>query len=163
MQLICRCSLLILLLLCVSRISIATTEDMSSPVGLWKTIDDKSGKAKSLVRIYEQDGMLFGRIEKILSPGKEENTCNKCKDERKDQPLLGLLIMRHAKFSGDEYRDGDIVDPENGEVYRCNFRLEDGGSKLEMHGFLGISLFGRSQTWERQPSVNSTSASSANH
>lgn len=146
-----RYALLPLALISVIHISIAATGDANSPVGLWKTIDDKSGKAKSLVRIYEQDGLLFGRIEKLLTPGKEDSTCAKCKDERKDQPLVGLLIMRHARFVGDEYRDADIVDPENGEVYRCDLRLEDGGNKLEVHGFLGISLFGRSQIWERQP------------
>lgn len=130
---------------------IAVSGDLSSPVGTWKTIDDNTGKARAIVRVYEQDGRLFARIEKSLTPGEETRTCTKCTDGRKDQPLIGLIIMRNIKLVDGEYRDGDILDPDNGSIYRCKLRLEEGGRKLVVRGFLGISLFGRSQTWEREP------------
>lgn len=139
------------LALCVTALAgIAAAGDLSSPVGTWKTIDDNTGKPKAIVRIYEQDGRLFGRIEKSMTPGDETRTCTKCTDERKDQPLIGLVIMRDMRLVDGEYRDGDILDPDNGSLYRCKLRLEEGGKKLVVRGFLGISLFGRSQTWERE-------------
>lgn len=124
--------------------------DQTSPVGLWKTFDDKTGEAKSIVRIYADNGELYARIERPLGAGEESRTCTQCKDERRNQPLIGLVIMRHMKAVKGEYRDGDILDPDNGSVYRCRLRLEDGGRKLNVRGFIGLSLFGRSQTWERQ-------------
>ena len=124
--------------------------DPSSPVGIWKTVDDKTGKARSLVRIYETDGKLFARIEQSLIPGDEARTCTKCSDDRKDQPLIGLEFMRGMTLIDGEYRGGDILDPDSGSIYRCKFRLADGGSRLKVRGFLGVSLFGRSQTWERE-------------
>ena len=140
----------VLALSATSLAGLAVADDLSSPVGTWKTIDDNTGKARAIVRIYEQDGRLFGRIEKSVTPGDEGRTCTKCTDERKDQPLTGLVIMRDIRLVDGEYRDGDILDPDNGSVYRCKLRLKEGGRKLEVRGFLGISLFGRSQTWERE-------------
>jgi uncharacterized protein (DUF2147 family) len=129
---------------------IAAPIDLSSPVGTWKTFDDKTGKPQSVVRIYEEEGKLLARLEKILTPGDEGRTCAKCRDDRKDLPLIGLVVMRNMKLVDGEYRDGDILDPDSGSIYRCRLRLEDGGRKLKVRGFLGISLFGRSQTWERE-------------
>ncbi len=125
--------------------------DGRSPVGSWKTFDDKTGKARSVVRLYEQDGKLFGRIELVLTPGEETRTCIKCTDDRRNQPIVGLVFLRNMKFVDGEYRDGDILDPENGVVYRCKLRVEGGGTKLKVRGFVGVSLFGRSQVWERVP------------
>jgi len=145
-----RCALAVLALSVTSLPGAAVPGEPTSPVGTWKTIDDNTGKARAIVRIYEQDGRLFGRIEKSLTPGEDGRTCTKCTDERKDQPLTGLVIMRDIRLVDGEYRDGDILDPDNGSVYRCKLRLEEGGRKLVVRGFLGISLFGRSQTWERE-------------
>jgi uncharacterized protein (DUF2147 family) len=128
----------------------AGANDVSSPVGIWKTVDDKTGKARSLVRIYEKDGKLFARIEQSLIPGDEARTCTKCPDGRKDQPLIGLEFMRGMTLMDGEYRGGDIIDPDSGSIYRCKFRLVDGGTRLKVRGFLGVWLFGRSQTWERE-------------
>jgi uncharacterized protein (DUF2147 family) len=128
----------------------AAQTDMSSPVGTWKTIDDKTGKPRGVVRVYEQDGKLFGRIERSLRPGEPPKICDQCTDERKGQPLLGMIFLRNLKLVDGEYRDGDILDPDNGKVYRCKLRLEDGGKKLVVRAFIGVSLFGRTQTWERE-------------
>ena len=124
--------------------------DLSSPIGTWKTIDDKTGEARGIVRVYDQDGELFARIEQVLTPNDGITTCVECRDERRDQPLVGLVIIRHMRFRNGEYRDGDILDPETGSVYRCRFRLEDDGRHLRVRGFLGIALFGRTQIWERE-------------
>jgi len=123
--------------------------DAGSPVGLWKTIDDKSGRARSAVRIYEEGGRLFGRIERGYDPAEDARICTLCSDERRGKPLRGMVIMRNLRADGDEYVDGDILDPDNGTVYRCKLRLADGGRALVVRGYVGVSLFGRSQTWER--------------
>jgi uncharacterized protein (DUF2147 family) len=124
--------------------------DAQSPIGLWKTIDDKTGKQRALVRIYLQDGKYFGKIEQSFTPGAETRVCSECTDERKNQPIIGLLIIRNVVLKDGEYAGGDILDPDNGSVYRCKFRLEDGGSVLIVRGFIGFSLLGRSQTWHRE-------------
>jgi uncharacterized protein (DUF2147 family) len=124
-----------------------------SPLGLWKTFDDKTGDARAIVRIYEENGKLFGRIERSFRPGSEKRVCEICADERKNQPIIGLLIIRDMKASDGEYSGGDILDPENGSVYRCKFHVDDSGTHLILRGFIGISLLGRTQTWLRQDSL----------
>ncbi len=93
--------------------------------------------------------MLYGRVAAILDPAKRDAVCRKCTDDRRDKPVMGMQIMRGMKPDGARWDGGEILDPENGETYRCTMRLEDGGRKLVVRGFVGISLFGRSQTWIR--------------
>ncbi|HTV97313.1 MAG TPA: DUF2147 domain-containing protein [Steroidobacteraceae bacterium] len=128
----------------------ARAADASSPVGLWKTFDDKTGAPRAIVRIYEQDGKLFGKIESSFTPGAEHRVCAVCTDERKDQPIIGLLIIRNMKRTEDGYAGGDILDPDTGSVYRCKMHVED-GTRLIVRGYIGISLLGRTQIWQRQP------------
>jgi uncharacterized protein (DUF2147 family) len=122
-----------------------------SPVGLWKTIDDDSKKEKSLVRISEADGVFSGRIEKLLDPTTDPKAvCEKCTDERRDQPLVGLTILRNLRQSSSDpavYEGGDIVDPNNGKVYRTRLKPVNGGQQLEMRGYIGP--FYRTQVWKR--------------
>lgn len=122
--------------------------DALTPIGHWKTIDDATGQPVSIVEVFEQDGKLFARIERKLRAG-GESTCSKCTDYRKGQPFSGLVFMRNMTKVKDEYVDGDILDPDNGKIYRCKIRLEAGGARLVVRGFLGVALFGRSQIWER--------------
>ena len=124
--------------------------DTASPIGLWKTVDDHTGQPRALVRIYEQDGHLFGRVEKSFTPGAESRVCAVCKDERHNQPMIGLVIIRGLVRDGDSWDGGDILDPDSGTVYRCKVHLDEGGAKLVVRGFIGISLLGRSQSWQRQ-------------
>ena len=124
--------------------------DLQSPVGLWKTVDDKTGMPRALVRISLQDGKYSGRIEQSFTPGAETRVCSLCTDERKNKPIIGLLIIRNVSLRDGEYVGGDILDPDNGSVYRCKFHLENDGATLVVRGFIGISLLGRSQTWQRQ-------------
>jgi uncharacterized protein (DUF2147 family) len=141
---------LILSAIAVFPAGISFAADLSSPIGEWKTFDDKTGKARAIVRIYEQDGRLFGKIERSMTPGAESRVCAMCTDERKDQPMLGLVIIRNMKRTDEGYAGGDILDPDNGSVYRCKLHLDEGGAKLVVRGYIGISLLGRTQIWERQ-------------
>lgn len=126
--------------------------DDTSPVGLWKNIDDVSGKPKALIRITESNGELQGRIEKLFrSPDQDQNPkCDKCEDARKDQPIIGMVFMSGLKKDGDEYAGGEILDPDNGKVYKSKMHLTDAGKKLSVRGYIGIPMLGRSQVWVRQ-------------
>jgi uncharacterized protein (DUF2147 family) len=118
-----------------------------SPVGMWRTIDDKTGKPKSHVEIYMENGELKGRVKKLLL--KPETTlCEKCEGNLKNKRVVGMDVIRGLKKDGKEYAGGTIIDPENGKEYRCSLWLE-GDDKLVVRGYIGISLIGRSQTWER--------------
>lgn len=123
----------------------------ASPVGLWKTIDDDTKKEKSLVRITENNGVFSGAIEKLLDPEtKPDAVCDKCTDERKGKPVLGMTILRNLKQNADDkavYDGGDIVDPNNGKVYRTRLKPVEDGKKLEMRGYIGP--FYRTQVWIR--------------
>lgn len=122
-----------------------------SPVGLWKTIDDDSGKEKSLVRIKETNGVFSGTIEKLLDPTtKQDEVCDKCTDDRKDKPVLGMTILRGLKQNADDkavFDGGTIVDPNNGKLYRTRLKPVEDGKKLEMRGYIGP--FYRTQVWLR--------------
>ena len=122
----------------------------ATPVGLWKTIDDESKTEKSLVRISEAGGVLSGRIDKLLDPtSPADAVCDKCSDERKNKPVLGMTILRNARADAgkDLWEGGDILDPNNGKVYRLRLKLLDGGKKLEVRGYIGP--FFRNQQWIR--------------
>jgi uncharacterized protein (DUF2147 family) len=123
--------------------------DASSPAGLWRTFDDKTGRERGLVRIWEQDGVLYGSVAGTVDPAEAKRSCDKCRDDRKGQPILGLNIIRGMKRNCDGWTGGQILDPETGETYRCSMRLQKGGSKLVVRGYMGISLLGRSQVWVR--------------
>jgi uncharacterized protein (DUF2147 family) len=123
-----------------------------TPVGLWRTIDDQTGKPRGLVRITEANGEYQARVEKTFpKPGEDSNPkCEKCEGPRQNKPVIGMTILWGLKKQGDDYQGGEILDPENGKVYRARIKLEDGGKKLDVRGFIGFSLFGRSQTWLRE-------------
>jgi uncharacterized protein (DUF2147 family) len=122
-----------------------------SPIGLWKTIDDNTGRPRGFVRITEINGQYEGKVEKIFpKPGEPANPkCEKCEGNRRDQPVIGMTILWGLTKQGDEYQGGEILDPENGKVYRARMRFLEGGTKLDVRGFIGTPLFGRSQIWIR--------------
>jgi uncharacterized protein (DUF2147 family) len=117
-----RMASLAILLIAALQGATSSATDASSPIGLWKTFDDRTGNPRAIVRIYEQDGKLFGRIERSFTPGAENRVCEACTDERKNQPIIGLLIIRN-------------------------------GTRMVVRGYIGISLLGRTQTWQRQNSL----------
>jgi len=123
-----------------------------TPVGTWQTIDDHTGQPKALVQIVDSgNGTLSGKVIKGLGPNDQpDRRCTACTDARKDQPILGMTIIDDMKKDGDAWDHGQILDPENGKLYKCKMHLEDGGNKLVVRGYIGVSLLGRSQTWVRQ-------------
>ncbi|MEF9964694.1 MAG: DUF2147 domain-containing protein [Comamonas sp.] len=121
-----------------------------SPVGLWRTFDEKSGEPKSEVRISDSGGVLSGKVEKLLRKGADpQAVCDRCSDDRKGQPLVGLEIIRGAKQAQGKavWEDGKILDPENGSSYSLKLTPTDNGNKLDVRGSIGP--FGRTQTWSR--------------
>jgi len=144
----------------VSLALFASVTGLITPVGRWRTIDDKTGNPKAIVEIYTDHNRLFGRIVATLDP-KADKFCTKCKDERKGQPIVGMVIMRGLAIHGEEYTGGDILDPDNGSVYRCKLRMQEGGKKLLVRGYLGFSLLGRTQTWTREPDTTAPATPAA--
>jgi uncharacterized protein (DUF2147 family) len=123
----------------------------TSPVGTWKTVDDKTGQAKSFVEITEQNGELTGKVKEVLQSDQGPNPiCKECEGDRKNQPVTGMTILWGMKKDGDGWSGGRILDPKTGKEYGCKIKLSDDGQKLEVRGFMGFSLLGRTQVWERQ-------------
>lgn len=121
-----------------------------TPVGTWKSVDDKTGQPKSEIVIAEQGGLLQGRISKLLRPDADPQAkCTACKDALKDQPMVGLPIIQGAKQADGKavWEDGKILDPESGKLYTLRLTPVEGGQKLEVRGSIGP--FGRTQTWVR--------------
>jgi uncharacterized protein (DUF2147 family) len=123
----------------------------ATPAGLWKTIDDETKTEKSLVRITDNGGVLTGKVEKILTD-KADAKCVECTDERKGQPVQGMTILRGIKPDANDkgsWVGGDILDPNNGKIYKVLLKLVDGGKKLDVRGYVGMPMLGRTQTWLR--------------
>lgn len=117
-------------------------------VGKWQTIDDASGKPKAIIRIDQKDGAYFGTIESLL-PG-TQNRCEGCEGKKKDGPILNMVVLKDLKEDGENrYSGGSIFDPKSGKTYQCKAEIVDDGKKLDVRGFVGFSLLGRTQTWKR--------------
>ena len=131
----------------------ACAQAQMTPLGAWHSIDDETKKPKGLIRISANaSGALSGVVEKALDPKPSvEPNCDKCTDERKGQSKLGMQIIRGAKKADgkDVWEDGNILDPNNGTVYKLKLSPIEGGKKLEVRGFVGFALLGRTQTWVR--------------
>jgi len=128
-----------------------TAAESDSPVGKWKTFDDKTGRAKSIVQITEENGELTGKVLEVLeSPTGPHPLCQLCEGERKNQPVEGMTILWGAKWNGASWEDGEILDPENGKIYHVILTLLTGGQKLQVRGYIGIPAIGRRQIWLRQ-------------
>ena len=120
-----------------------------TPVGRWRTFSDVTGKENGAVEIIESNGEILGRVIAGSKPNFETELCDKCQGERHNKPVKGLRIISGVRRKGDEWGGGEILDPDNGKVYRVKLRLADNGNKLLVRGYLGISLLGRTQTWAR--------------
>jgi uncharacterized protein (DUF2147 family) len=127
---------------------LATTSFSQTVIGKWKTIDDETGKAKSIVEIYEKSGKIYGRILEILEEEHRNRKCDLCTGTDKDKPILGMTIIKGLTKDEAEYNGGKITDPKNGKQYKCYITL-DNKDKLKVRGYIGISLFGRTQYWFR--------------
>jgi uncharacterized protein (DUF2147 family) len=127
--------------------------DPTTAVGLWEQVDETSGKPESWFRITERNGVYQGNIVKIFfKPGDDENwLCDKCEGDQQGKPVLGLALIKGMQRNGLSYENGTIMDPRDGSVYRALMKLAPDGLALEVRGYLGIALFGRSQIWNRLP------------
>ena len=138
----------------VSKSNPAPASLPASPVGRWKTVDDSTGKVKSIVAIREENGKLYGTIEELFDPPVPHPTCYLCTGDLKDRPLVGLQILSGFVQDGDhqnggEWSGGQVLDPETGKIYRASIALEDGGKKLRLHGYFLVTLLGRTEHWLR--------------
>ena len=115
-----------------------------SVIGKWKTIDDETGKPKSIVEIYEKSGKIYGKVVEILQEENKKKLCTECSGEDHNKPVLGLTIIKGLTKDDGEYSNGKILDPKNGKLYKCTVSLEN-KDKLKVHGYIGISLIGRTQ------------------
>ena len=135
----------------VLSLAAAVASAQMTPVGLWKTIDDDGKTEKSLVRIVDGGNGVSGRIEKLLDPKDDPNdVCDKCTDDRKGKPIIGLTILRNLKQSADDktlWEGGDVLDPDDGKIYRARLKPINGGKELQLRGYIGP--FYRTQTWIR--------------
>ena len=142
-------------IICTFMFAIAHAAEISleTPVGYWKTIDDVTGKPKSIVQIWKtNDNILMGKVVKIFSKNNhadQTKKCEACKGDLHGQPIVGMVILSGLTAKQNQWKNGKILDPENGKSYSCAMHTIDHGKKLDVRGFIGLSLLGRTQTWER--------------
>ena len=133
------------LLFCITAM---TSMQSQSVIGKWKTIDDATGEAKSIVEVFSKSGKIYAKVVDILDPATKNNLCKQCSGEDKNKPILGLTIIKGLSKDGSEYNSGEILDPKNGKLYKCALTLES-KDKLKVRGYIGFSLLGRTQYWHR--------------
>lgn len=139
----------------VSLFTLSSSYAATSPVGTWTTIDDVTGKPKAIVQLWQTaDNQLYGKILKVFPrPGIDANgVCSKCEGKTHNMRLNGMIFLQSLKQSKDNqvlWSGGKILDPKNGKTYHCNLQVADQGKKLNVRGYLGLPLFGRTQTWIR--------------
>ena len=123
--------------------------EVAAPIGFWETQDDSGAKEHAIVEIYQQDSKLFGKIVQLVNSKDPNAVCDKCDDDKKDQPVKGMVIVWDLEKSDDEWSGGHILDPKTGKEYKCRMSLNEEGNELEVRGYLGLPLLGRTQTWKR--------------
>ena len=128
---------------------VCDANDLSSITGIWRTFDDETNQPAALIEISTKDGIYSGTIKRLLDPSSPA-VCDKCTDSRKDKPVLGMKILSDLKLADGFYSGGQILDPDNGEVYRVEAKLIDQGAKLDVRAYIGIPLLGRTQIWLRE-------------
>lgn len=136
---------LIILLFCFFATTLIHSQ---SVIGKWKTIDDETGDAKSIVEVYSKSGKIYAKVIEILDLEHKNSVCIKCSGEDKNKSILGLIVIKGLIKDGFEYNSGEILDPKNGKLYKCALSLES-KDKLKIRGYIGFSLLGRTQYWYR--------------
>lgn len=136
------------LLLAIALFVSTTFFAQHSITGKWKTIDDETGKVVSVVEIYEAKGKFWGKIIELTNPKDRDRVCVECSGNDHNKPILGLVVIKGLTKVGNEYTNGKILDPKHGKLYKSIICLE-GKDKLKVRGYIGVSLIGRTQYWER--------------
>ncbi|MBV1922932.1 MAG: DUF2147 domain-containing protein [Flavobacteriaceae bacterium] len=132
----------------ILTVCFCTFLNAQSIVGEWETYDDESEKKTSVVEIYKEKNKYFGKIVNLYEDSLD-SICEECKGINKDKPVIGLIIIENLKKDEDEFNNGTILDPKNGKTYKCQIELIE-NNKLKLRGYIGISLFGRTQYWLRK-------------
>ncbi|MBL4575096.1 MAG: DUF2147 domain-containing protein [Opitutaceae bacterium] len=140
--------LILISLLLVSWTPLIAT-DALSPKGQWKTIDDKTGNNKSIVEIWIDNGELKGKVIELINPEEPNQKCDDCKGDRKGQPIVGMQFIWGLTEEDGIWDGGEILDPDNGKIYRGKISVSEDGQKLNVRGYIGFALLGRTQVWER--------------
>lgn len=144
-----RLSLVAALLLLTAAV---VAQAQTTPAGRWRAVDDATGRPSAIVELREVDGQYVGVIKALLDPADDSTAvCDVCPDTRKGQRILGMEILRGMRPDGAGWSGGSILDPETGKTYHAKMHLEDGGTRLILRGYIGVPMFGRSQTWRREP------------
>lgn len=136
------------MLLSIALFLLAMSASAQTVFGKWKTFDDKTGDAKSIVEITERNGKLYGKVIELLNPDMKDVKCKDCPDGDKDKPVLGIEVLKGLSKDGDKYSNGKILDPSSGKTYKCTLSL-DGDNTLKVRGYIGFAALGRTQTWKR--------------
>lgn len=120
-------------------------------LGRWRTVDDNTGKPRSIVEVYDAgNGTINARVLRVLDPAKPDPVCDKCEGTRRGKPVVGMVIAWNLRPKGTRLDGGSILDPDNGKVYSVRMTPVAGGEKLEVRGFLGVAWLGRTQVWLRE-------------
>ncbi len=133
-------------LLLLSLVWLLQTSDVT---GSWVSIDDETGTEKSEIKLYLENGKLYGQVSRLLLPEDQGKLCENCKGTEKNEPIVGLVIVKGLIKEGNSWTDGKIMDPANGKNYDCTIVLEDNNT-MKVRGYLGFSFLGRTQTWKRK-------------
>jgi uncharacterized protein (DUF2147 family) len=141
---------LIIQVMLIASTAIQADPNAPTAAGVWRQVDE-SGKVGALVTITREGNVFVGRLSRLfLEPGDDPNPiCENCPGEKHNQPFLGLVFIEGMKQSGLDYNGGTVLDPETGKIYNAKMSLSPDGNKLTVRGYLGLSIFGRSQTWTR--------------
>ncbi len=136
---------LLLLLLAIFSFTSIHAQDV---LGKWKTIDDETGKPKSVIEIYKDGNKYYGKIVQLITEENKDGICRTCETKYKNKNIIGLVILKDLEKDGDEYEDGKIMDPKNAKTYSAYIKLVE-PDKLKVRGYIGFSLLGRTQYWYR--------------
>jgi uncharacterized protein (DUF2147 family) len=132
----------------LAALFIITSMCSQTLLGKWKTIDDETGQAKSIIEIYEQNGLYFGKIITLLQKDDQGKVCEKCSGSDKNKPIEGLIVLKNLKKEGKSFEGGHIMDPKSGKTYKCEISFVH-ENEIKVRGYIGISLIGRNQVWKR--------------
>jgi len=125
-----------------------TSVQSQSILGKWKSINEETNKDESVIEIYQEKGVFYGKIIELLDPKSKGAICQNCNGNNKNKPIKGLVIINGLKKDGDEWSGGKVLDPKNGKEYKCYITLKDNDT-MKLRGYVGFSVFGRTAYWHK--------------